>query len=104
MVVAGYSTGGVSFFDGRNGTVLGSAGGNNAVLAIERSGQVIANNCRRRCDARTVRAVPLSTVERRPLPYSAEAIYFYTCTRIIDSRGCARWVSVLSTYPSMHSP
>lgn len=48
MVIAGYSTGGVNFFDGKNGTVLGSAGGSNAVAAVVRSGQVIAHHRERR--------------------------------------------------------
>eukprot|EP00752_Nemacystus_decipiens_P016235 g14515.t2 len=43
VVVAGYSSGGVSFFHAGNGTELGSADtGGGAVLAIKRSGQSIA--------------------------------------------------------------
>lgn len=41
MVVAGYSSGGVSFFHAGNGTELGSADtGSGAVLAVKRGGQV----------------------------------------------------------------
>ncbi|CAM9928993.1 unnamed protein product, partial [Sphacelaria rigidula] len=61
VVVAGYSTGGVSFFDGGSGEALGSAGGNRAVLAIARSGQSIAYS-----DGEDVRFASVAKLEAIP--------------------------------------
>lgn len=40
VVVVGYSAGGVRFFHGGNGSLLGSAFADSAVLAVKKSGQV----------------------------------------------------------------